>query len=188
MKQTVTILTALMIALLLVSGFIVMGSMQQSELLIERENQLISQTQQMDEAMMQIEKLEKAAQSGAQQLKQLTEERDALSQQLSDAVLSSQEANDAVAQQVKERKAYEDQIEYLNEQLSLAQQQNAHLEAALANAEEEAALTAMAYEQQAQEDAQHLQKLQDELTEALKPSQTPAPTPTFAVARPVLPR
>ena len=40
MKQTVVILTALMMAMLMVSGFIVAGSTQQSQLLAKREEEL----------------------------------------------------------------------------------------------------------------------------------------------------
>ena len=71
MKQTVTILTALMVALLLVSGFIVMGSMRQSELLMEREDQLLSRTEQLDAALTQLEERRKAEAENAQQMQTL---------------------------------------------------------------------------------------------------------------------
>ena len=100
MKQTVVILTALMMAMLMVSGFIVVGSTQQSQLLAQREEELRLAQATISELTTEGEKWKREAQRSAKLCAELTEQRDALSIQLGDAVLSSQEANDAVAQQV----------------------------------------------------------------------------------------
>lgn len=100
MKQTVGILTALMMAMLMVSGFIVAGSTQQSRLLSQREEELRLAQAAISELETEGEKWKREAQRSAKLCAELTEQRDALSVQLGDAILSSQEANDAVAQQV----------------------------------------------------------------------------------------
>lgn len=99
MKQTIAILTALMLALLLVSGFVAAGSLQQSHLLTASDAELTQLSDALAKQLAENEKLTREAQRSAAQLAEVIQERDALSAQLGDAVLSSQEANDAVAQQ-----------------------------------------------------------------------------------------
>ena len=134
MKQTVTILTALMIALLIMSGVIVMGSTQQSEILMQREEQLLSRTQELAERNAQIVQLQAEAVEGRKRQTELTKERDALSQQLNDAVLSAQESNDAVASQT--------------ERADALQKENDWLRARVAELEDEASIAAAAREEQ----------------------------------------
>lgn len=100
MKQTVVILTALMLAMMVVSGFIVAGSMQQNQLLAAREKELRIAQIKIGELEENGEKWEREARRNAKLSAELTEQRDALNKQLGDAVLSSQEANEAVEQQV----------------------------------------------------------------------------------------
>ena len=100
MKQTVVILTALMMAMLMVSGFIVAGSTQQSQLLAKREEELRLAQTAITELETEGAKWKREAERSAKLCAELTEQRDALSIQLGDAVLSSQEANEAVEQQV----------------------------------------------------------------------------------------
>lgn len=161
MKQTITILTALMTVLVMISGFIVLGSMQQSETLAQKEEQLLQRTREVAQRNEQILALETAAKTNQETIQQLTKERDALSQQLSDAVLSSQESNDAIAHQAEAAEAL--------------QMENERLKARIGALEDEASLAALAWEQQAKEDAQKLQALQQELEEALMPAATPSP-------------
>ena len=97
MKQTVTILTALMIALLLVSGFIVASGMQQSRAMLSKEETVRALQTERDHLRTQNEMQKREMERNAQLLSETIEERDALSQQWNDAVLSSQEANDALA-------------------------------------------------------------------------------------------
>lgn len=162
MKQTVGILTALMIALLLVSGFIVISGMEQSELLVRREDELRQMQAERDEIKNQMEKQERELKRNVELIAQLTEERDGLSQQLNDAVLASQEANDAVALWEKHGGEKDQLIQALQQELLRAQ--------------DDAATAAMAYEQQAQEDAQAMERLKAEIESLLQP--TPAPRPT----------
>lgn len=110
MKQTVVILTALMLALLMVSGFIVAGSTQQSRLLAECEQQLRQAQAEAADRKAESEKWKRETQRSTQLSAELTEQRDALNTQLNDAVLSSQEANDAVAQQVRTVEAQAQEI------------------------------------------------------------------------------
>lgn len=161
MKQTVTILTALMMVVVLISGFIVMGSMQQSETLMQQEEQLMERDKMLTERNALILQLENEALENRKQQEQLLKEREALSQQLNDAVLSSQESNDAVARQT--------------ETLEALQMENEQLRAQIGALEDEATITALAYEQQALEDAQKLQELEKELEEALLPTAAPNP-------------
>jgi len=107
MKQTVGILTALMIALLLVSGFIVMGSMQQSRTLLDKEQTIRALQTERDHLKTENAMQKREMERNAQLLAQTMEERDALSQQWNDAVLSSQETNDALASR---EEAYKEQV------------------------------------------------------------------------------
>lgn len=137
MKQTVTILTALMVALLLISGFSVLGSMQQGDMLARREDQLLKQSQTLDEKTLLAETLEAETAEQAKQLEQLTKERDALSLQLNDAVLSSQESNDALAQREKELQKLQMEKEQLSKQLLDERKQAQELRTQLAACQEE---------------------------------------------------
>lgn len=143
MKQTVTILTAMMVALLLVSGFVLMGSIQQSEKLMAREDQLLKQSGELDEKSLLIAQLEKEAEERTQQTQQLTKERDALSQQLNDAVLSSQESNDALARQTQEKQRLQMEKEQLAKQLLNERKQLQEMRSQLAALQQEAISTAV---------------------------------------------
>lgn len=125
MKQTVTILTALMTALLLVSGFIVMGSVQQSDLLMKREEQLLAKAEEAEEWKTRAAQLESEHAQAQEQLQKLHEERDALSQQLTDTLLASQESNDAVAQQEAAAQALGQENEQLRSQIKKLERENA---------------------------------------------------------------
>jgi len=134
MKQTVTILTALMMALLLVSGFIVMGGMQQSEVLLQREEQLLEKTVELQKADMKIAEMHTQNQEKQLLLEKTQKERDALNAQLNDLLLSSQESNDAVEQQVQQVQKLEEANERLALQLSLREQRIGQLETELEKA------------------------------------------------------
>ena len=96
MKQTVAILSALILSLLTVTGFILHTSFEQ--------NQLIAKLRAEQDALA-LEALQ-----SKRELQQALEQRDALSQKLIDAVLSSQEANDAVAFQQSRAQALEEAL------------------------------------------------------------------------------
>lgn len=163
MKQTIVILTALVAALLLITGFVTAENVQQNQLLQD-------QNRMMEKQLAEIEALEKTqerllgeAEHSAQTIRTVTGERDALSQQLNDAVLSSQEANDAAAAQEQKAQRLQDACEDLQTQLAAQQ--------------EEAAQAALAYEQQVMEDAQRLEELQYKLEQALAPTPSPSAVP-----------
>lgn len=143
MKQTVTILTALMVALLLISGFSVLGSMQQGDMLARREDQLLKQSQALDEKTLLAETLEAEAAEQAKQMEKLTKERDALSLQLNDAVLSSQESNDALARQEEELQRLQMEKEQLSKQLLDERKQAQELRTQLAAWQEEVSAVAL---------------------------------------------
>lgn len=236
MRQTVMIVTALMIALLAVSGFIVAGSVEQMRQITEKNTlmdemalQVKQQTERADELearngdlsasletaarerdealMRQQELAELMAQSDAQRVQEgkdqeelrrqaealagdydalllerdtlasdldaLTEERDTLAMELSQA----QKALDDAAARSQAASARADELE---EQLVALM--------------EESAQTALAYEQQAQEDAQTIETLaaqaeslsQAEAGQGAAPSAAPSLTlPPMPTARPL---
>lgn len=143
MKQTVTILTALMVALLLISGFSVLGSMQQGDMLARREDQLLKQSQALEEKTLLAETLEAEAAEQAKQMEKLTKERDALSLQLNDAVLSSQESNDALTRQEEELQRLQMEKEQLSKQLLDERKQTQELRTQLAAWQEEVSAAAL---------------------------------------------
>jgi len=104
MKQTVAILTALLLSLMVLTGFILTGSMKQTELIAQRDEMLASLRQE-HQSLVQ-EQLQTA-----RELKQTICERDALSLQLNDAVLASQEANEAVALQLSQQEQLKEALE-----------------------------------------------------------------------------
>lgn len=150
MKQTIAILTALMLALLLVSGFIVVGSTEQSQLLAQREDQLRSLNTALDQETQRADRFEKEAQRNAQQLRQTTQERDALSQQLNDAVLASQEANDAIALRQADVRRLEEALRKSGVETLRLQAELEKSQADLNQMREQASAAALAYEQRAQ--------------------------------------
>lgn len=105
MKQTITIMAAFMVALLLVSGFIVMGSMQQSQLLATRAEQLAQTRSKLNEQVAINEELNQAADTLSKSLEEMTLERDGLALRLEDALGAVEEANGAVDQQVTDLEA-----------------------------------------------------------------------------------
>ena len=110
MRQTFFILTALVLSLMLVTGFILTGSLRQTELMAKRDEMLMDLRQEHSDLMLENLRL-------TRELEQTRRERDALSLQLNDAVLASQEANEAVEMQVSERKSLENALEEANREL-----------------------------------------------------------------------
>lgn len=112
MKQTVLILTALVLSLMVVTGFILTGSLRQTELMAQRDDMLMEVRKQHSDLTLENLRL-------TRELEQTRTERDALSAQLNDAILSSQEANDAVAVQIAEREALENALDQANREIEL---------------------------------------------------------------------
>ena len=107
MKQTVVLLTALLLAFMVLTGVILAGSMKQTQLLAQRDEMLADLRKQRETLTLENARFERKVDSLTASVQQLTLERDALTSQLNDAVFSSQEANDAVALQSAEREALE---------------------------------------------------------------------------------
>ena len=126
MKQTVGILSALIVALLVLSAFILSTNLQQGRLLSQSSDALTRMQAEKEELLLAHQTLESKNNKLNASLKTVTAERDALSLQLNDAVLASQEANDAVSLQA-------DQAQELQQRIDLLTQRNQELEAALAN-------------------------------------------------------
>lgn len=185
MKQTVTILSALVAALLLASGFIVASNMEMSQLIETNENELLKVQSQLNDTQKQLERRTNEKETSDQALKQTMAERDALSQQLNDAVLASQEANDAVAQQVRRNEQYTREMESLAAEYEDLSEACAALEAQIAALTDEAARAAMAHEQQTLADAQRIAELEAALAATPKPVATPAPTPSPGPVAPI---
>ncbi|MDD3334048.1 MAG: hypothetical protein PHI98_00885 [Eubacteriales bacterium] len=130
MKQTVAIMAIFLVLLLVVSGFIVSGSLQQSEMLAQRVNQVSELNQKLQKQVAQQRSTNADLEETTLALTQATAERDALKQNLQDALLAVEEANGAVAQQSSERQQVEtafagersDLIARLGEAETLAQE------------------------------------------------------------------
>lgn len=103
MKQTITILAVLMVALLLVSGFIVAGSMQQAQQLVSKNNQMNELKARLTEQTSLYDELTEKYKALSTAFSTCREERDTLSADLKDALLSVEEANGAVTQQETEK-------------------------------------------------------------------------------------
>ncbi|MEG0492987.1 MAG: hypothetical protein RR696_07260 [Clostridia bacterium] len=102
MKQTVTMMAVFMVALLLVSGFIVAGSLQQAQQLNARAVQLAELRNRLNEQMTLKSQLNIRTQALKTDLAAAIKERDELALRLEEAKASTDEANGAVAAQVKE--------------------------------------------------------------------------------------
>ena len=99
MKQTLAILTALCMALLVLCGFVLCTNLQQSETLTDSSALLDKIRTEKETLLLEKQKADNRIEMLAASVEKLTAERDALNLQLSDATLSSQEANDAAAYQ-----------------------------------------------------------------------------------------
>ena len=110
MKQTVLILTALILSLMVVTGFILTGSLRQTELMAQRDDMLMELRQEHSDLALENLRL-------TRELEQTRTERDAITSQLNDALLASQEANEAVAQQISQREALEAALDQANREI-----------------------------------------------------------------------
>ena len=117
MKQTVVLLSALLLVLLVLTGFILAGSVQQTRLIAQRDEMLADLRQQRETLTLENTRYERKVDSLIESVNQLTLERDALTSQLNDAVLSSQEANDVVAAQSAQCEELEEALAAANLEL-----------------------------------------------------------------------
>lgn len=167
MNQTVTILTTLMICMLLVSGFILTGSMEQAALIEQKEAELASMSKELKALQKQLDESVKA--------------RDALN-------AASAAARETAQQQAHELELHQAAAEELASENTALQQALDESASALLKAEAEiialqeaAAESALWNEQRAQENAQTIAVLQntaETLTQALNAAPTPEPTPS----------
>lgn len=110
MKQTVVLLSALLVVLMVLTGFILTGSLKQTDLIAQRDEMLTDLRKQRETLTLENTRYERKVNSLIASVEQLTLERDALTSQLNDAVLSSQEANDAVALQTARQQELEEAL------------------------------------------------------------------------------
>lgn len=110
MKQTVILLSSLLLILMVLTGLILTGSMQQTELIAQRDEMLSDLRKQRETLTLENTRYARKVDSLIASVEQLTLERDALTSQLNDAVLSSQEANDAVALQTARQQELEEAL------------------------------------------------------------------------------
>lgn len=181
MKQTVAILAALSAALLLASGFIVVSSVETSQLLTLCQSELKKTQTQLADAEKLLKRRTSEKETADEALRQTMAQRDALNQQLSDAVLASQEAHDAAAHQQRQNEQYAREMESLAAEYEDLSDACSALEAQLAALTDEAVQTAAAYEQQSLADAQRIAALEAQL--AATPEPTPVPSPVVPIRR-----
>ena len=167
MKQTIAILAALMAVFLLATGFIVASNMDTGRTLELREKELLSAEKQLNKLAAELERSAKEQEASAEALRKTMAERDALSQQLNDAVLSSQEANEAVEQQIRQNQKQLREMESLAAEYEDLSKACDALEARILSLSEEAAQTAMTREAQTLADAKRIAELEAALELAL---------------------
>ena len=85
MRQTVAILTALILSLMVVTGFVLTGSLRQSELMMQRDKMMMELRREHSDLTLENLRL-------TRELETTRTERDALTIQLNDAVLASRES------------------------------------------------------------------------------------------------
>lgn len=147
MGKTASILTVLLLALVIVTGLIVMGSEEQARLLAEQQEQLDAllteaeeQAQRLKQAREQAQQLDTSLYESRQTVQRLTEENESLTSQSQQLTLDLRSANSSVTRLTKARNE-------LLAQLAEAESQNEAWEAAYALLQEEAAQDALLYEQ-----------------------------------------
>lgn len=187
MKQTITILSALVAVLLVASGFIVASNVSLNSTVTQCEKELLNVRSKLADSEKELERCVLESKAAAETLRKTLEERDALSTQLNDAVLASQEANDAVAQQVRQNEKQRQELAALAAEYEDLNEACGALEYQIAEMGESASLAAMNYEKQSLKDAQRIAELEKALEEALAPTAAPKPVPTPAVRMPFPP-
>ncbi|MBQ3574497.1 MAG: hypothetical protein IJA26_02420, partial [Clostridia bacterium] len=167
MKQTIAILTALMTVLLLAAGFMVASNMDMSHALETREEELHTVTRTLQEQNAELERYIREREASAEALRKVMAERDALSQQLNDAVLSSQEANEAVEQQIRRNEQQLREMEALAAEYEDLSDACDAREARILSLGEQSAQAALEHEAQTLADAQRIAGLEAALEAAL---------------------
>lgn len=167
-KQTVIILSVLVLALLAASGFIAASNVDLCENLAYAQKQTADLRAELSEKVKQLDQSMQENRQAAETLQKTTLERDALSQQLNDAVLSSQEANDALAVQISQNKQQLLQLELLEKDYRELSQACTALEARIEELSVQTAAAASLSQQQALADAERIAQLEAELQAALE--------------------
>lgn len=147
MGKTASILTVLLLALVIVTGLIVMGSEEQAHLLAEQQEQLDAllteaeeQAQRLKQAREQAQQLDTSLYESRQTVQRLTEENESLTSQSQQLSLDLRSATNSLTRLTKAHNE-------LLAQLAEAESQNEAWEAAYALLQEEAAQDALLYEQ-----------------------------------------
>ena len=103
MKQTIVILTALMVTLMMTVGFTLNANGNLSRQLENLNQEYDRVNHQLSKSQTEQERLVKEKAAAAETLQKTVEEREALTQQLNAAVLAAQEAARTVEQQALQR-------------------------------------------------------------------------------------
>lgn len=147
MGKTASILTVLLLALVIVTGLIVMGSEEQARLLAEQQEQLDTllaeaeeQAQRLKQARELAQQLDTSLYESRQTVQRLTEENEALTSQSQQLTLDLQSVGSSLTRLTKARGE-------LLAQLAEAEAQNQTWETEYAQLQEEAAQDALLYEQ-----------------------------------------
>lgn len=187
MKQTVGILLALAVALLAAMGLMVSANIDQSraiDLYKDEVNTLQGTQRKLEKEIARYQTAEEASETAMQKV---MNERDALSQQLNDAVTASQAWNDALEQQKRQNEKQLREMEALKaEYEDLSEACNA-LEASVRRLNEDAVKAAANHEAQSLEDAKRILQLEMELEKAVAAASgafaqeiTVSPAPSYA--------
>ncbi|NLO84866.1 MAG: hypothetical protein GX096_05490 [Clostridiales bacterium] len=125
MRQSITFLTVLMVALLLVTGFIVAGNITQSDQLTMQASAVANLKLKLREQQSLYDDLQTTADSQAASLTVITAQRDELRVNLDDVMSSINETNDAIAQQTTDMEnsaiKHEQEISALSDALTQSQ-------------------------------------------------------------------
>lgn len=173
MKQTVCILTALTMALLLVSGFIVAGSAQQTQLIVQKDELLSALTRKNEALTLQLQKADNIREDLEASLTQ-AKEAAALSGQ---ALAQAEQDRSAL---VQERTQLETALANANQECARLSEQVDALRVSLTQTQEDAAQAALLSEQKAQEDAQAIAALKQQNETLREKLLTPPAAPTLA--------
>lgn len=135
MRQSITFLTVLMVALLLVTGFIITGNITQSDQLTMQASESANLKLKLREQQSLCDDLQTTAASQAASLAAITAQRDELRANLDDVTSSINETNDAIAQQTMDMEysaiKHEQEIADLSDALTQSQADADTLEADL---------------------------------------------------------
>lgn len=167
MKQTIGILIALAVVLLVATGLIVSTNLDQSRVIDLYKDEVNTLQGKQQEIEKEIKRYQAEETASAEALKKIMEERDALRLQLSDMTKASQELEHALEQQKRQNEKQLREMEALAAEYEDLSQACDALETTVFKLNEEAVQAAANHEAQSLESAEHIARLEAELENAL---------------------